>query len=135
MEQDLFWQIHKLAFSLEKQADEALRLHLDIGFAQYKVLEAIHQNELVKQNTIASLLNQTEAGISRQIKILQKRGLINANTVMGNKRAKELSLTRVGDDIVRQSAEVLSHAHGETLASLSYQEQRILVELLLRIDN
>lgn len=133
MQPRLYWQIHKVAFLLEKRADESLKNQLGIGFAQYKVLEAINQNMLAKQNTIAQLLDQTEASISRQIKILQKKGLIIVSEVMGNKRAKELSLTVVGDEIVSQAEEVLDVAQAQVIGGLSYQEQRLFQELFERM--
>jgi DNA-binding MarR family transcriptional regulator len=129
----LYWQIQKLAFLLEKKADESLKSQLDIGFAQYKVLEAINQNMLARQNMVAEMLDQTEASISRQIKILQKKGLIIAADVMGNKRARELSLTRVGEEIVRSAEEVIEIAQAPIMGGLSYQEQRLMQELFERL--
>lgn len=129
----LYWQIHKLAFLLEKRADESLRSELDIGFAQYKVLEAINQNMLARQNMVAAMLDQTEASISRQIKILQKKGLILVSEVMGNKRAKELSLTVVGDEMVRHAEELLDVTQAQVMGGLSYQEQRLFQELFERM--
>ena len=133
MQPRLYWHIHKLAFLFEKKADEQLRSELGIGFAQYKVIEAINQNALTKQNTVARLLDQTEASISRQITILQKKGLITVQNVMGNKRAKELLLTRVGEDISRQAEQILALVENETIGELTYQEQRILQELFIRM--
>jgi DNA-binding MarR family transcriptional regulator len=135
MQPRLYWQIHKVAFLLEKRADESLKSHLGIGFAQYKVLEAINQNMLAKQNTIAKLLDQTEASISRQIKILQKKGLIEVSEVMGNKRAKELTLTVIGDEMVSQAENVLDIAQAQVVGGLSYQEQRLFQELFERMLN
>jgi len=129
----LYWQIHKLAFLLEKRADESLKAQLDIGFAQYKVLEAINQNMLAKQNTVARLLDQTEASISRQIKILEKKGLITVSSVMGNKRAKELSLTRIGDEMARNAEELLDVAQAQVIGGLSYKEQQLFQELVERM--
>lgn len=129
----LYWQIHRLAFLLEKIADESLKTQLDIGFAQYKVLEAINQNMLARQNMVAEMLDQTEASISRQIKILQKKGLIKVVTVMGNKRAKELSLTRVGEEIVRNAEDVIDVSQAQVMGGLSYQEQHLLQELFERM--
>jgi MarR family transcriptional regulator for hemolysin len=131
----LYWQIHQLAFLLEKRADDSLKSSIDIGFAQYKVLEAINQNMLAKQNTVAELLDQTEASISRQIKILQKKGLIKVSTVMGNKRAKELSLTGIGEEMVRQAEDILDESQSQILGGLSYQEQRLFQELFERMLN
>jgi DNA-binding MarR family transcriptional regulator len=133
MTPSLYWQIHRLAFLLEKIADESLKTQLDIGFAQYKVLEAINQNMLARQNMVAEMLDQTEASISRQIKILQKKGLIRVVTVMGNKRAKELSLTRIGEEIVRNAEDVIEVSQAQVIGGLSYQEQRLLHELFERM--
>lgn len=129
----IFWQLHKLAFILEKHADTHLRAQLGIGFAQYKVLEAINHNMLAKQNTIAELLDQTEASISRQIKILQKKGLINVADVMGNKRARELTLTDIGFEIVSNAEEILEVTQAQIIGSLSYQEQQLFHELFDRM--
>lgn len=120
----LYWQIHQLAFLLEKRADEALKEQIGIGFAQYKVLEAIGRNMLAKQNTVARLLDQTEASISRQVKILEKKKLIIIGTVMNNKRARELSLTEAGEELLGHCEEVLDMAQAQVMGGLSYQEQQ-----------
>lgn len=133
MQPRLYWQIHHLAFILEKKVDEQLKEQLDIGFAQYKVLEAVNQNMLAKQATIARLLDQTEAGISRQIKILQRKGLLFVGDVMGNKRARELSLTEIGEEMVRQAESVIDVTQSQVFGSLSYQEQRLFHELFERM--
>lgn len=131
----LYWQIHKLAFLLEKRADENLKAQAGIGFAQFKVLEAIGSNMLAKQNLIASQLDQTEASISRQIKILQKKSLISVASVMGNRRARELSLTEKGEELLLQSVEILDMAQAQIIGALSYQEQRHFQELFERMLN
>lgn len=131
----LYWQIHKLAFLLEKRADENLKAQAGIGFAQFKVLEAVGSNMLAKQNLIASQLDQTEASISRQIKILQKKSLINVASVMGNRRARELSLTENGEELLLQCVEILDMAQAQIIGALSYQEQRHFQELFERMLN
>jgi len=133
MQSRLYWQIHRLAFLLEKKADDALKTQLGIGFAQYKVIEAINQNMLARQNVIASLLDQTEASISRQIKILHGKNLINVERVMGNKRSRELSLTMQGEEIVSQAEELLDITTAQIIGSLGYQEQRLVQELFERM--
>ena len=131
----LYWQIHKLAFLLEKRADENLKAQAGIGFAQFKVLEAVGSNMLAKQNLIASQLDQTEASISRQIKILQKKSLINVASVMGNRRARELSITEKGEELLLQCVEILDLAQAQIIGALSYQEQRHFKELFERMLN
>lgn len=133
MQPRIHWQIHRLAFLLEKQADEALKRQLGIGFAQYKVIEAINQNMLARQNTIATMLDQTEASISRQIRILRKKGLISVNEVMGNKRARELALTIQGEEFVSQAEEIIDISIANVIGGVSYQEQKLLQELFERM--
>jgi DNA-binding MarR family transcriptional regulator len=130
MQTTIYWQLHKLAFLLEKTSDTELKNQLGIGFAQYKVLEAVNQNMLARQNMVAQMLDQTEASISRQVKILQKKGLITITEVMGNRRAKELSLTEIGDEIVSSAEHVLDITLSGTIGSLSFNEQRLLQEML-----
>ncbi len=131
----LYWQIHKLAFLLEKRADESLKAQAGIGFAQFKVLEAVGSNMLAKQNLIANQLDQTEASVSRQIKILQKKDLIIVASVMGNRRARELSLTEKGEELLTQCTEILDFAQAQVIGALSYQEQRHFQELFERMLN
>ena len=133
MQTRLQWQLHKISFLLEKKADEQLKQSVGIGYAQYKVLEAIYQHDLTKQNVVAALLDQTEASISRQVKILQSKGLITVKEVMGNKRARELSLTRVGEEVIRQSALAVEEAQGDSITQLNYQEQSLMLEMLERM--
>lgn len=133
MSPQLYWQVHKLAFLLEKRADESLKTQVGCGFAQYKVLEAIGRNALAKQNMIAELLDQTEASISRQIKILEKRNLIIVATVMGNKRARELTLTEEGESLLQQCEGILDIAQAQLFGGLSYEEQAMFSELCGRM--
>ena len=133
METHFYWQLHKLAFLFEKQADAVLHEHTDIGFAQYKVLEAIHQKSLAKQNVVAQMLNQTEASISRQVRILEKKGLININNIMGNVRARELSLSIVGEDVVRQASAALHELQTSMFSMLSVEEQKAFQDLFTRV--
>jgi DNA-binding MarR family transcriptional regulator len=129
----LYWQIHRLAFLIEKRSDDALKDQVDIGFAQFKVLEAVGRNMLAKQNMIAQLLDQTEASISRQIKILEKKNLINVASVMGNKRARELSLTEAGEELLRQCEEILDLTHSQIFGGLTYQEQQHIQVIFSRM--
>ena len=129
----LYWQIHKLAFLLEKRADEGLKRQTGIGFAQYKVLEAIGRNSLARQNMIAGLLDQTEASVSRQIKILEKKDLIIVAMVMGNKRARELTLTEKGEDLLIQCEEIMDVTQAQIIGGLGYQEQKHFQELFARM--
>lgn len=133
MQPRLYWQIHSLAFILEKRADEALQEQVGIRFAQFKVLEAIGRNAHTRQNVVADLLDQTEASISRQIKLLEKRKLISVGIVMGNKRARELDLSEEGEKILRQSRDVLDVMQARLTGDLSSDEQMFFQRLFTQM--
>ncbi len=133
MQTQLYWQIHTLAFLFEKKADERLKESFGLGFAQYKVLEAIGRNTNAKQNTVAELLDQTEASISRQIRILSRKNLITVDMVMGNKRARELNLTEQGEEQLRLCHEQLEMIHARVFNGLSSEDVQYFEALFERL--
>ena len=136
MESQLYWQVHTLAFLLEKQIDMRLKEQFELGFAQYKVLEAIGRNMHAKQNAVADMLDQTEASVSRQIRILQRKKLINVDAVMGNKRARELSLTEQGEQQLKLCQEIMDAAQKKVFGAMSLDEQQYFNTVFERlIDN
>lgn len=101
-----FWLLHNLSQSLHKSVDEAIKDRVGIGLAQYKVLEAVQYKGIAKQNELASMLRQTEAGISRQVKLLYKKGLL-VYTNVSRSGGSDVSLTRIGEEVVRLAYQVV----------------------------
>ena len=63
--------LQRLAFLLSKQSDQVLQEQLGIGFSQFKILMVLGWNPSVRQRHIAEKLEQTEAAVSRQLKLLK----------------------------------------------------------------
>lgn len=101
-----FWLLHNLSNSLHKSVDEAIKDRVGVGLAQYKVLEAIQYKGIAKQNELASMLRQTEAGISRQVKLLYKKGLL-VYTSESRSGGSDVTLTRIGEEVVRLAYQVV----------------------------
>lgn len=101
-----FWLLHNLTNSLHKSVDEAIKERVGIGLAQYKILEAVSYKGVAKQNELAAMLRQTEAGVSRQVKLLYKKGLlVYANE--SRKGGSDVTLTRIGEEVVRLAYQVV----------------------------
>lgn len=101
-----FWLLHNLSTSLHKSVDDAIKERVGIGLAQYKVLEGISYKGIAKQNELAAMLRQTEAGISRQVKLLYKKGLL-VYTNESRSGGSDVSLTRIGEEVVRLAYQVV----------------------------
>lgn len=63
-----------------KQLDQILLEQLGIGYAQFKILRVLSDSAYLGQRQIADELGQTEASISRQVKLLQSDGLVQTRT-------------------------------------------------------
>ncbi len=133
MQDTIGYALHQLVFILDRQSDEALRSQLNIGYSQYKILLAAKKRSGLKQNDIASYLGQTEASVSRQIKLLKQDGMLAVRTDPNNRRARSIVLTDRGTDFAKQCVIILEQTHAATFGSLSFAEQKLMYELLDRL--
>lgn len=122
--------IQRLAFCLGRQSDQVLQEQLGIGLSQFKILMISQWKPNVQQKLIADGLGQTEASVSRQIKLLQKDGLINVTVSPQNRREHITHLTPKGARITDKALEVLNNYHAPMFARLSDKQKSQLMEAL-----
>ena len=72
--------LQHLSAKLGKQNDLILQEELGIGYSQFKLLVVIQWQPSLGQKKIAKKLSQTEASISRQIKLMLDDGLLQITT-------------------------------------------------------
>ncbi len=136
MQQDsIGYALHQLVFIIDRQSDEALHAQLGVGFSQFKILMAAKKRTGLKQNDIASYLGQTEASVSRQIKIMKADGLLIVQVDPNNRRARSIVPTDKGVILGKKCVEVLEVTHATVFGSLSFAEQKLMRELLERLTN
>jgi len=122
--------LNHLAFMLGRQSDQVLQEQLGIGFSQFKIMMVLGWNPSIQQRQIADKLGQTEASISRQIKLMQKQGLLSTKINPENRRVHITRLTPKGERLTEQALRVLNNYHAPTFAALSTKQQESLVEIL-----
>src|SRR3954464_13663669 len=83
---NLNYLVHHLAAVMGKESDHVLRQQLGLGLSQYKILMVLEWNPRIGQKAIADSLGQTEASISRQVSLLQKKGLLESRPDSNNRR-------------------------------------------------
>lgn len=131
----LGYLIHELSQLIDSQSDQLLNDKFGIGFAQYKLLLVLQERDNITQKEIALHLNQTEASISRQIKILRSRGLIQSTISPSNRREHIISLTLSGRQIAERAAETLNDFHSPAFEKLSESQQLKIAESLSLIES
>lgn len=115
---------------LMRQSDQVLQERLGIGMSQYKLLMMLQHNPNVQQRKLAECLGQTEASISRQIKLLCEKGLLVIRVNPKSRREHITILTARGLKMTDAAADVLSGYHSPMLDLLSEKQQQQLIETL-----
>jgi len=122
--------IQRLSFCLARQSDQVLQEQLGIGLSQFKILMVLGWHSNVQQRQIADNLGQTEASISRQIKLLKDKGLLTTEVSPQNRREHITRPTAKGQRLSEKALEVLNNYHAPMFAKLNDKAQSQLLESL-----
>ena len=123
--------LQHLAFTLAKQSDQVLQEQLGIGFSQFKILMALQWNPHTQQRHIAESLGQTEASISRQIKLMHDKGLLQSTVSPRSRREHITTPTSKGLKLTEAALEVLNNYHRPMFEKLSDKQQEQLRQALI----
>ena len=129
---NLAYLVEHLAAVIGKQSDQVLLEQLGIGISQYKILMVLEWNPRVQQKTIANSLGQTEASISRQIKLLQAKGLLSARPDPQNRRKHITAPTTLGMQVTEAATAIMRRSFGPEYASLGEDQ---LMQLIAGLQN
>ena len=129
---NLAYLVEHLAAVIGKQSDQVLLEQLGIGLSQYKILMVLEWNPRVQQKTIADSLGQTEASISRQIKLLQSKGLLSARPDPQNRRKHITAPTTLGMQVTEAATAIMRRSFGPEYASLGEDQ---LMQLIAGLQN
>lgn len=127
---NLGYLLNHLAFVLARKSDQVLQERLGIGFSQFKTMMVLRKNPHIQQKVIADRLGQTEASISRQIKLLSEQGLLQTMRPPDNKREHITTLTAKGERFCDEAMEVLDIYHAPVFDSLSQKQKTAFIEAL-----
>lgn len=122
--------IQHLAFTLTRQSDQVLQERLGIGYSQFKILMALRWKGNVQQKQIAERLGQTEASISRQIKLLHDMGLLSSRKSPQNRREHLTILTPKGERIIDEALRALNNYHAPVFGGLSEKQTVVMMKSL-----
>jgi DNA-binding MarR family transcriptional regulator len=128
-------KLFRLAAVLTHRSDDLLQNKLGIGFSQYKILWALRRHERVQQNFIAMMLNQTEASVSRQIRMMTEAGLLKSLMDPEDRRSNYVVLTPKGNRLAEAGMRELDNAYGSAFARLDKAETENLDSLLGRLSD
>ena len=122
--------MQRLSFLLARQNDQVLQEQLGIGFSQFKILMVLGWNPSYQQRHIADKLGQTEAGISRQVKLLKDKGFLETQINPNNRREHITIPTAKGKQITDKALEILNNYHAPMFELLNDKQKERLMDSL-----
>lgn len=130
---NLSYLLHHVSTVLDRQVDQVLQQELGIGLSQFKILMVLEWNPRVKQRSIAASLGQTEASVSRQIKLLRSKALLEAKTDPQNRRKHITAPTPKGMQLTEAATAILRRNLGPELGDLNQAQLVQLTDGLQRL--
>lgn len=127
-------KVHNLSALLARESDQILQERLGIGLSQYKILAAVENNPRLQQRAIAVELGQTEASVSRQVKLLQRKDMITSRKNPNNRREHLTELTNKGMRVTEAARQSLATYHSSVVSHISKRQQEILLGLLTDLN-
>jgi DNA-binding MarR family transcriptional regulator len=130
---NLLYLIQHLAAILGKQSEQILQEQLGIGLSLFKILMVLEWNPRVPQRHIAESLGQTEASISRQIKVLKAKGMLVSKPDPENRRKHITAPTPLGMQVTEAATNIIRRSFGQELGGMGEDQLMQLVTGLQRL--
>lgn len=122
--------LQHLAFTMSRQNDQVLQERLGIGYSQFKILMVLQRNPHIQQKQIAEALGQTEASVSRQIRIMTDKGLLQTTVSPQNRRVHITTPSNRGTKLAEEAMVVLNGFHAPMFERFSDRDQEQLLKTL-----
>jgi DNA-binding MarR family transcriptional regulator len=122
--------LQHVATMMQRQSDQMLQERLGIGMSQYRILLMVEHTPNVGQRIIADSLGQTEASISRQVKLLHERGMLVTRIDPRERRRHITALTPKGAKVILAAREILEQFYDPLFGAMSNKEQEQLHMML-----
>lgn len=109
---DLQEAVMRLKSAFERASNKQLVDKVGYGISHFRLLKAIAHHSAPTQQAVASELGQSEAAVSRQIKLLIEDGLITIKVNPKNRREHILGITSKGQSKARSAKKIMKvHLH------------------------
>lgn len=96
-----------LTYDLQQLSDKNLLPKVGIGLGQARILSGLHGSVPRSQKELALNLHQTEANISRQLRILKKQKLVTVAKNKKDSRQRDVKLTPKGAQKYKAAVKIL----------------------------
>jgi len=118
---------------LSRQVDQIMQEKVGIGYSQFKLLQMLERVPEIRQHQMATNLGQTEASISRQIKLLAEKGLLVSAINPKSRREHIHRLTPKGTKMTQAVDAAMQQYVAPMLDKVPDKQQKQLLESLVHV--
>lgn len=129
-ENTIGYLLQHLASMLHRQCDQMLQERLGIGMAQYRILTMLQMRPGAQQRKIADCLGQTEASVSRQVKVLHDKGMLVTRVNPKERREHNTELTPKGVKLCETARDALADYYKPMLGEFGEKQRQTLIATL-----
>jgi DNA-binding MarR family transcriptional regulator len=104
--------VQRAARALARRFDDALR-PANLTNGQFSMLMSLNRPEPVSMSSVANLLAMDRTTLTAALKPLERRGLIKVAANPADRRARLLTLTASGKDLLAQAVPIWQVTHSE----------------------
>ena len=127
--ESLAYSLHRLSFILQRISDDNLQANFGLGYSQFKLMIGIKHNPGCEQRELAKFVGLTEAGISRQLRLMHKSGLVTIGVDKKDSRRRQVELSTKGTKLLTDAKKHLEAVHRDLFSSLSDADSEHLIKL------
>lgn len=131
----LGYLLQHTATMIMRQSDQILQERLGIGMSQLRIMMMLERSPNIQQRKLADCLGQTEASISRQIKLLQEKGMLAVRVNPKSRREHLAVPTPKGLKMTQAAMEALVRYHTPMTEQLSEKQREQLQTMLQTFHN
>lgn len=131
-EYSLSYLAGKLAFELDRAADQLLQAHVGISYRRFLFLTVLQHTGTVTQHELALALGYSDPAVSTMLVELARDGYIQTAKSLEHGRKRLVTITTKGSEVVTQGRKVLDSHFDQLLitADVDADQYRELTERL-----
>jgi DNA-binding MarR family transcriptional regulator len=125
--------LHYLMFILQQLSDELLGQEVGVSLSHVRIMGALDVSLPYSQRVVATNLRQTEANISRQMRVMADQGLVKIAPNKKDRRQRDVTLTTKGARKYAQAEKLLKKQEAQFLKAVNSHNQGSLENSLERL--
>lgn len=133
-EKKLYLSIEKSAKLIREKFSSILNESgLNISFEQWLILRAIAEEQGIIQKDIAKKLSKEPASISRMLKKLEQKQLVQLKKDKADKKSNRLYLAPDGYEFIQTGSRLMDKAFKSIFSNIYEKEMNILIDIFKRL--